>query len=114
MHILFTYLVLAFTTGLYSWYLDLRHERTYINPDITVIEVIVGTFICLLFAGIALPADSHSAMVGWLITCGAFLSGGLPVVLWQLARIFYRRGKRAAFKKKGIENAIKTNGTPNH
>mgnify|MGYP006931608930 CR=1 FL=1 len=44
MHILFTYLVLAFTTGLYSWYLDLRHERTYINPDITVIEVIVGTF----------------------------------------------------------------------
>lgn len=110
MHIALTFTMLALTTSLYSWYLDLRHERTYINPDITVLEVIAGTFICLLFAGLALPEHSSGTMLdGWLITCAAFLVGGAPVVVWQLARIFYRRGKRAAFAtKKGLSNATKS------
>lgn len=109
MHVLSTFAMLALTTSLYSWYLDLRHERKFIDPDVTVLEVIAGTFICLLFAGIALPEQSsETAVYGWLITCAAFLVGGAPVVLWQFGRIVYRHGKRAALAKKGLKNAIKT------
>ena len=108
-----TYLLLSVTTSLYSWYLDMRHERTFIDPDVTVLEVIAGTFLCLLFARIALLHFEGAASDGWNITAGAFIFGGGPVVLWQAFRYFYRKGKRAAFKKKGLDSANKTDGITN-
>lgn len=102
------YSMLFLATGLYAWILDIRHDRNGVNPDVTVVEVVFGTFICLLAAGNAITyGTGTSAWEGWMYTAGSFLVGGAPIIIWQIARMFYRRGKYEGYtnRKRGGAHA---------
>lgn len=92
------YPALALTTTLYAIALD--HNKQYappdrkIEPDWTLIEVIIGSLICLVAAAIRArlgPADRRTTeRAVWL----AFLIGGTPIGAWQLWRGHQRRQQR--------------------
>lgn len=104
MALVIAYSTLFLTTGLYA-----------VNPDVTVIEVVFGTFICLLAAGNAVVYGAGIyAWDGWMYTAGSFLVGGAPIIIWQIGRMFYRRGKYEGYtnRKRGGTNA-KTSSVAN-
>jgi hypothetical protein len=79
------YLVLVLMTTLYALFLECFKHRW--EPHLTWLEVVVGTAICL-----SVPANLARAIGGdWAAyeqrTWAAFLVGGFPIVVWQLARM---------------------------
>ena len=98
------YVTLFLSSGMYAWILDIRPDRNGVNSDVTVVEVVFGTFMCLLAAGNAVVYGTGTyAWDGWMVSAGSFLVGGAPIIIWQIGRMFYRRGKYESYtnRKRG-------------
>jgi hypothetical protein len=93
------YPTLSVGTSLYALALDdnKRHapRERKIEPDWTVIEVIIGTAICLIGAAIRArleePADWR---VHEKIVRRAFEWGSIPIIIWQVWRAYDRQKRR--------------------
>lgn len=84
-----SYLLLVLGTTLYAILLE-RFKHLW-EPDLTWLEVAIGTALCLLVPfGLARSAPADWATYE-LRTWSAFVVGGLPIVAWQLFRMIRSR-----------------------
>jgi len=79
------YLILFIVTSLYALLLSqLRHHW---EPDFTWLEVVIGVALCLTapYADHVLNGPYTAELYQWRVW-QSFLVGGLPIVIWSIAR----------------------------
>jgi amino acid transporter len=89
MVITLSYIVLFLATTVYAWVLE-RHPNW--TPDFTWFQVVAGTTMVLTVPTIL--ALILPPMTGWQmlkLVYLAFVAGGMPIVIWQVALIIKRK-----------------------
>lgn len=96
------YLVLLATTTLYAFLLaKIKH---ILEPDLTILEVIVGVALCLAAPFVAARlADVPTWQAYEALTWRAFVVGGIPIAIWQFSRLArtWRRVERRIRERDG-------------
>lgn len=84
------YLTLAAVVALYA--ILLHHTKNALEPDFTIVEVIVGCTICLGFAAWRQRITGDPGWQGYeRSTWLAFLVGGVIIGIWQIGRAVWRQ-----------------------
>lgn len=90
--ILATDALLIATTSAYARWLD-RHKE--LEPDWTWLEVVLGNVLCLAHAAVCARLDPDTAHEGH--TVRAFVLGGIPIIVGEVAQWAHRRGERRRY-----------------
>lgn len=90
MNIALVFFILFLTTTVYAILLQ-RTRGAGIEPAYTWLEVVIGSFLCLLASGVIIRTNTLAAWESYQIVCASFVVGGTPIIAWQIGLDIRRR-----------------------